>query len=137
MLVLCFVPCAYLHACFPVYLIGSTDSHELFLRPGAAGSAGQGLCPGLLGRPGGSQPSFISWTHARFQICLKGKGNFLLTAYSISKHLEKAPFSSFITGHHKDGRNETFLGIYKSRVLTGILLFPLEINVMRNVLQTR
>lgn len=35
-----------------------------------------------------------------------------------------------------DGRNETFLVIYKSRVLKGILLFPLEINVMRNVLQT-
>lgn len=99
------------------------------------GKLDKGCNHSRLDRPCGGKHSFISWKCAHFQICLKGKGNFLLTAYSISKHLVKTSFSSFITGHYEDGRNETFLGIYKPSVLKGILLFPLEINVMRNVLQ--
>lgn len=65
----------------------------------------QKLKNSLLGRSGGSKHSFISWKHSHFQICVKGKGNFLPTAYSISKHLVKPSFSSFITGHYVDSRN--------------------------------
>lgn len=124
-----------MHACLCILSAALIDM-KYSSDKGLLGQLAKGCPHGLLDRPKGSQHSPISWKHAHFQICLKGKGNFLLTAYSISKHLEKASFSSFITGHYKDGRNETFLGIYKSRVLKGILLFPLEINVMRNVLQT-
>lgn len=55
--------------------------------------------------PGEVNIPFMSWKHAHFQICLKGKGNFLPAAYSVSKHPRKAPFSSFIAGHFEDGRN--------------------------------
>lgn len=44
------------------------------------------------GQAWGNQQPFMSWTNAHSQICLKGKGNFLLTAYSLSKHLVKALF---------------------------------------------
>lgn len=72
---------------------------------GLPGKIAKGCNPSVLDRAVGSTHSFITWKHAHFQICLKGKGNFLLTAYSISKHLIKASFSSFITGYYEDGRN--------------------------------
>lgn len=94
--------------CMPVFLcilsvapIDMKYSRDM----GLLGKLAKGYNHGLLRRSSGSKHSFISWKHAHFQICLKGKGNFLLIAYSISKHLEKASFSSFITGHYKDGRN--------------------------------
>ena len=120
---------------FPCILSVAWIEMQYFWDKGLLGKLDKGCNHSCLDRPCGGKHSFISWKCAHFQICLKGKGNFLLTAYSISKHLVKTSFSSFITGHYEDGRNETFLGIYKPSVLKGILLFPLEINVMRNVLQ--
>lgn len=98
--ILCFSACT-----FSCVLLTECIDTKYSWDKGFLGKFAKGCTHGLLDRPAGSKHSFISWRHAHFQICLKGKGNFLLTAYSISKHLVKASFLSFITGHDGDGKN--------------------------------
>lgn len=98
----------YVLICMHVFLCILSVAYiemKYFWDKGLLGKLDEGCKHGLLDRPGGSKHSFISWKCAYFQICLKGKGNFLLTASSISKHLVKTSFSSFIAGHYEDGRN--------------------------------